>query len=75
MQHFQAIVKNGRLVLDAPTDLPEGEVVELVPADALLDDQLDDEELARELEAAADDIKAGRLVDGETVMARLRARS
>jgi hypothetical protein len=75
MQHFQAIVKNGRLVLDAPTDLPEGEVVDLVPADALLDDQLDDAELERELEAAADDIKAGRLVDGEAVMARLRARS
>jgi hypothetical protein len=30
MQPLQAHVRNGRLVLDEPTDLPEGEIVELV---------------------------------------------
>lgn len=43
VQPLRAHVKNGRLVLDEPTDLPEGEVVELVPLDA---DQMDDEERA-----------------------------
>jgi hypothetical protein len=31
MTPLKACVKNGRLVLDEPTDLPEGEVIELVP--------------------------------------------
>ena len=31
MQPLKAHVKNGRLLLDEPTDLPEGEEVELVP--------------------------------------------
>ncbi len=31
MQPLKAHVHNGRLLLDEPTDLPEGEVVELVP--------------------------------------------
>ena len=50
-------------------------MIDFVPADAAYDDQLDDDELRRELEAAADEIKAGLFIDGETVMARLRARS
>ena len=33
MTPLEARVKNGRLVLDEPTDLPEGDVVELVPRD------------------------------------------
>ena len=77
---LRAVVKNGRLVLDEPTDLPEGEVVELVPADAYLDDatdDLDDEERAR-LHAAIDrglaDIEAGRTVPAEDVIEMLRAR-
>jgi hypothetical protein len=77
---LRAVVKNGRLVLDEPTDLLEGEVVELVPADAPLDDatdHLDDEERAR-LHAAIDrglaDIEAGRTVPAEAVIEMLRAR-
>jgi hypothetical protein len=31
MQPLRAHVRNGRLVLDEPTDLPEGQMVELVP--------------------------------------------
>ncbi len=30
---LKAVVRSGRLTLDEPTDLPEGEVIELVPAD------------------------------------------
>jgi hypothetical protein len=33
MFDLKARVKNGRLVLDEPTDLPEGTEVDLVPAD------------------------------------------
>jgi len=36
MQPFNAVVKNGRLTLDEPTDLAEGEVVVLLPLDELL---------------------------------------
>ena len=36
MHALKAHVQNGRLVLDEPTDLPEGEVVELVPLDEVL---------------------------------------
>ena len=43
----QAQVKNGRLVLDEPTNLPEGREVEVV----LLDDDFDPEEKARLLQA------------------------
>jgi hypothetical protein len=77
---LQAVVRNGRLVLDEPTDLPEGEVVELVPVHAHLNDEtdeLDDEERAR-LHAAIDrglaDIQAGRTVDARGVIEKLRAR-
>ena len=49
MRPLKAHVHNGRLVLDEPTELPEGEVVELVPLDEVLargGDYLDDEERA-----------------------------
>jgi len=38
MQSMKARVRNGRLVLDEPTELPEGEEVELVPLDEVLAD-------------------------------------
>jgi hypothetical protein len=31
MQPFKAVVKNGRLVVDEPTELPEGTEIELFP--------------------------------------------
>jgi hypothetical protein len=79
MQALKAHVHNGRLVLDEPTDLPEGEVVELVPLDEVLargGDYLDDEERAalhRELEASFAEAKAGQLIDADEVLAELRA--
>ena len=36
MQPLKAHVRNGRLVLDEPTDRPEGDVIELVPLDEVL---------------------------------------
>ena len=36
MQPLQAIVKNGRIVLDAPTDLPEGAAITLIALEELL---------------------------------------
>jgi hypothetical protein len=74
MQPLKAHVKNGRLVLDEPSDLPEGEVVELVPADA---DDMDDVERAalhESLSVSIDQMKKGQLIDGNEVLARLRAR-
>jgi hypothetical protein len=81
MQPLKAHVKAGRLVLDEPTDLPEGEVVELVPLDDVLDnggDYLDDEERARlheSIERGLEDVKAGRTVDARVVIDELRARA
>ena len=70
----------GRLVLDEPTDLPEGEVIELVPLDEVLangGDYLDDEERAalhaEELQASIAEAKADGLVDADVVLAELRA--
>jgi hypothetical protein len=36
MQPLNAVVKNGRLTLDEPTDLPDGQVVVLLPLEELL---------------------------------------
>jgi hypothetical protein len=79
MQPFKAHVKNGRLVLDEPTDLPEGDVIELLPADEVYAngaDDLDDEERAAlhaELEASIAESKTGKLIDSEDALAELRA--
>ena len=79
MQPVKARVTNGRLVLDEPTDRPEGEEVELVPLDEVLargGDYLDDEERAalhKELEASVAEAEAGHLIDADVVLAELRA--
>ena len=72
-QPLRARVRNGRLVLDEPTDLPEGEEVELVLAD---EDMGDDERAAlhESLAMSLDQMKKGQLIDGDEVLARLRAR-
>ena len=74
VQPLLARVHNGRLVLDEPTDLPEGEVVELVP----LRDILDDDERARlhrAIERGMEDVRAGRTVSAASVLARLQQRA
>lgn len=72
---LQARVKNGRLVLDAPTDLPEGKLVELKAID---DDGLADEDRAEVLtavDAGLADVKAGRTKPLSEILGRLRAPS
>ena len=77
MLTVRAKIRNGRLTVDEPTDLPDGEV-ELV---AVMDhdhDQLDDESRAAlhaALAQAKDDIDQGRLLDGDQVLERLRSRT
>ena len=72
---LKARVRDGRLVLDEPTNLPEGIEVELIFADG---DDLDPDE-RRELEEALHeglaDIDAGRTVDAREFIAGLRART
>ena len=66
-------------MLDEPTELPEGEVVELVPLDEALasgGDYLDDEERERLHESLREGIrqmKAGQTVDAAVALAELRA--
>ena len=64
MQALKAHVRSGRIVVDEPTDLPEGTEIRLVlPDDG---DDLDDdarEALHRALARGSADIAAGRTVD------------
>lgn len=73
MQALKAVVKNGRLVLDEPTKLPEGTEVELLS----VDDAIDPEERARLLQSIEDgfaDIERGDHLDAFEFVARLRAK-
>lgn len=74
MGALKAVVKNGRLVLDEPTELPNGTEVVLAVIDE--DDDMSEEErtaLHRELELSMEDVEAGNLVDADQVFAELRA--
>lgn len=78
MMSVKARVRNGRLVLDEPTELPEGAVVELVAIDASdAGDELDAEERAA-LHAALEEghaqADAGDTVEADEVLAALRRR-
>jgi hypothetical protein len=80
MQPVKAYVKNGRLVLDEPTERLEGQVVELVPLNEVLangGDYLDDEErvaLNRSIEEGIEDFEKGDTEDAFEFLARLKAR-
>jgi hypothetical protein len=80
MQPVKAHVRNGRLVLDEPTDRPEGEEVELVPLDEVLAhgvDYLDDDERAalhRSIGEGIEDFERGDTEDAFEFLARLKAR-
>lgn len=81
MKALKARVRGGRLVLDEPTELPEGEVVELVPLDEVLangGDYLDHEErerLHQSIDRGFADVRAGRTAEASEVIAKLRART
>lgn len=73
MQALKAVVKNGRLVLDEPTKLPEGTEVELLS----VDDAIDPDERARLLQSIEDgfaDVDRGEHMDAFEFVARLRAK-
>lgn len=80
-QPVRGRVRNGRLVVDEPTDLPEGDEIDLVPLDEVLargGDYLDDEErerLHRSIARGIEDARAGRTVPAEQVLAELRVRA
>jgi hypothetical protein len=73
MATLQARVKNGHIVVDEKSDLPEGTAVTLQLLDG---DEMTDEELA-DLEAVVDraraDIAAGRGISAEELLALVRA--
>jgi hypothetical protein len=75
MQALKAHVRSGRIVVDEPTDLPEGTEVRLVlPDDG---DDFDVEERAalhQALARGSADIAAGRTVDALEFLAALDAR-
>jgi hypothetical protein len=72
---IKARVRAGRLIVDEPTDLPEGTELELLPLDP--GDWLDEADRAalhaalRESDA---DVAGGRLVDAEVVLREIRSR-
>lgn len=72
MHAMKARISDGRIVLDEPTTLPDGEVW-LV---AMNDDDLDEEDrtaLDASIDEGLEDAEAGRHEDAFEVMARLRA--
>ncbi|HEV3112975.1 MAG TPA: hypothetical protein VGY99_21010 [Candidatus Binataceae bacterium] len=74
MSGLRARVENGRLILDEPTNLPEGTVVELV-----VDDEGDDLEEERRrlhdaLSASWKSAEAGRLRPASAIIEELRRR-
>lgn len=74
MRALKAHVKSGRLVLDEPTDLPEGCEVDLV---AIGDDNFGPEERARldaVLELSIAQARAGQSIDANDVIGKLLAR-
>jgi hypothetical protein len=73
MQPLKAQVRNGRLVLDAPTDLPDGTEVDLLPTDAWDDlDENDRRQLHEALVRSEEDVRAGRIVPAAEFLAELR---
>ena len=74
MNGLKARVQNGRLVLDEPTDLPEGIEVQLLFADSAEVDDEERRELCAALLEGSDELDAGKGEDLETVLAELEAR-
>lgn len=75
MQPLKARVHHGRLILDEPTDLPEGSEVMLAIVDD--NDAMDDAERARlheALQRSMAQVKAGKHVDADEVIGKLLAR-
>ena len=75
MSPLRARVEKGRLVLDEPTTLPEGTIVDLVADDE--DDDLTDDErqaLHEALSASWNSAEAGHLRPASAILDELRRR-
>ena len=72
---IKARIRDGRLVVDEPTDLPDGTEVELLPLDS--GDWLDEADrvaLHEALRESDADVAAGKLVNAEEILRELRSR-
>jgi len=72
---IRARVNAGRLVVDEPTDLPDGTELELLaldPGDWL--DEADRAALHKALRESDADVAAGRLIDADEILKELRSR-
>ena len=70
-----ATVRDGRIVVNAPTDLPEGTTVTLLPLDP--GDWLDETDRAalhQALGQSESDVAAGHLIDAAEVLRELKSR-
>lgn len=80
MQPLKAHVRNGRIVVDEPTNRPEGDVVYVQLVDAVIADDRDDLDdveraaLHRELDASIAEADAGETEDFAQVLTELRQR-
>lgn len=75
MSPLRARVENGRIILDEPTTLRDGTVIDLVADDE--GDDLTDEErsaLHKALSSSWDSAEAGRLRPASTILDELRNR-
>jgi hypothetical protein len=70
MKSFKASVRKGRLVLDEPTELPEGEVVYLAPVEGTL---RDDERLAVDASLDQSLSEMAQRIDEQELLAELRS--
>jgi len=73
MQPVKAVVKNGCLMVDEPTELPDGTGIELRP----VDDDFDPQDRAQLLQAIDDgigDFERGDHMDGFDFIAQMRSR-
>lgn len=72
---IKARVNAGRLVVDEPTDLPDGTELELLPLDP--GDWLDEADRAalhKALRESNADVATGRLIDADEILKELRSR-
>jgi hypothetical protein len=73
MRAFRAHVENGRIIVDGPTDLPDGTELYLLPIRE--GDELDDEERAAlhaAIVEAEEELDAGKSVTEDQLWTRLR---
>jgi hypothetical protein len=69
---MKARAHNGRLIMDEPTDLPDGTVVEVGVVEGWNMDSAELTELQKVLDESEEDVKAGRVVTLDEVFDRTR---